>query len=97
MRIIDQLQALARELLQVLNDAQDLENVDTDSLKQCGRALVTIIETLSLVYAKHPSTIRAARWNDLSPVEAAKRILFLFGRPAGATEILEELKKRGWK
>ena len=97
MRIIDQLQVHALELLNLLSQAPDLENVDTDSLKRCGRVLLTVLETLSLVYAKHPATIQAARWNDLSPVEAAKRIIFLFGRPAGATEILEELKKRGWK
>ena len=84
MSAIDDMHTLTIRLRELSRNQSKLDTTSVGQLKQCCRSLLNVLETLSRIHASHPATVNSARWNALSAVEAAKRVIWLLGRPLTA-------------
>src|SRR5688500_16057694 len=92
------LRTLTDELSAVVRECEGpLITVDHAVLLNRHRALLDVLERLARTVAQHPAAITTIEWRELTPVEGAKRMIWLENRPLKASEIIDGLTARGWQ
>ena len=95
---IGELQALVDRLSKTVGEQHDaLQTADPALLIHCRRALLEVLDTLSLAQARQSPAVPAVAWNSLTAIEATRRLIWLRGCPLKASEIITELTCRGWR